>query len=75
MADEGTQWWYNNKTGEVEEGPVSAGPDRDGPVCVVRGRSAGTGDRPRAGGAVGRGGRGRRLAVGPFSRHSRSRIA
>ena len=33
MADEGTQWWYNNKTGEVEEGPISAGPDRDGPYA------------------------------------------
>lgn len=25
------QWWYNNKTGEVEEGPQSLGVDRDGP--------------------------------------------
>ena len=27
---EGT-FWYNNKTGEVEEGPKSLGIDRDGP--------------------------------------------
>jgi hypothetical protein len=26
-----TQWWYNNKTGEVEEGAQSLGSDRDGP--------------------------------------------
>jgi hypothetical protein len=26
-----TQWWYNNKTGAVEEGPQSLGSDRDGP--------------------------------------------
>ena len=26
-----TQWWFNNKTGEVEEGPQSLGSDRDGP--------------------------------------------
>ena len=26
-----TQWWYNNKTGEVEEGAQSLGADRDGP--------------------------------------------
>ena len=25
------QYWYNNKTGEVEEGPQSLGVDRDGP--------------------------------------------
>jgi hypothetical protein len=25
------QWWYNHKTGEVEEGPQSLGSDRDGP--------------------------------------------
>jgi hypothetical protein len=24
-------WWYNNKTGEVEQGPQSLGIDRDGP--------------------------------------------
>ena len=24
-------WWYNHKTGEVEEGPQSRGSDRDGP--------------------------------------------
>jgi len=26
-----TQWWYNNKTGDVEEGPQSLGVDRYGP--------------------------------------------
>jgi hypothetical protein len=26
-----TQWYYNRKTGEVEEGPQSLGSDRDGP--------------------------------------------
>ncbi|WP_213814625.1 methionine aminopeptidase [Glaciihabitans sp. dw_435] len=26
-----TQWWFNNKTGEVEEGAQSLGSDRDGP--------------------------------------------
>ena len=26
-----TEWWYNNKTGTVEEGPQSLGADRDGP--------------------------------------------
>jgi len=26
-----TQWYYNRKTGEVEEGPKSLGSDRDGP--------------------------------------------
>lgn len=32
MADDrATQWWYNHKTGEVEEGPQSLGSDRDGP--------------------------------------------
>ncbi|CAO1651940.1 methionine aminopeptidase [Salinibacterium sp. NSLL150] len=25
------QWWYNHKTGEVEEGPQSLAVDRDGP--------------------------------------------
>lgn len=28
-----TEWWYNNKTGEVEEGPQSLGGDRDGPYA------------------------------------------
>lgn len=28
---ESTQWWYNHKTGEVEEGKQSLGGDRDGP--------------------------------------------
>ena len=27
------QWWYNNKTGAVEEGPRSLGGDRDGPYA------------------------------------------
>ncbi len=27
------EWWYNNKTGEVEESPKSPGPDRDGPYA------------------------------------------
>ena len=26
-----TEWWYNNKTGQVEEGPQSLSVDRDGP--------------------------------------------
>jgi hypothetical protein len=26
-----TQWWYNHRTGEVEEGPQSLSSDRDGP--------------------------------------------
>ena len=26
-----TQWWYNDRTGEVEEGPQSLGIDRIGP--------------------------------------------
>ena len=25
------EWWYNNKTGEVEEGAQSLGSDRNGP--------------------------------------------
>jgi hypothetical protein len=29
-----TQWWYNHKTGEVEEGPQSLGSDRDGPFAT-----------------------------------------
>ncbi|MCU1406733.1 MAG: methionine aminopeptidase, partial [Glaciihabitans sp.] len=28
-----TAWWYNHKTGEVEEGPKSLGSDRDGPFA------------------------------------------
>ena len=24
-------WWYNHRTGEVEEGALSLGSDRDGP--------------------------------------------
>lgn len=30
-ADKPTQWWYNHRTGQVEEGPQSLGSDRDGP--------------------------------------------
>ncbi len=26
-----TEWWYNHKTGEVEEGLQSLGSERDGP--------------------------------------------
>ncbi len=26
-----TEWWYNNRTGEVEEGPQSLSAERDGP--------------------------------------------
>lgn len=29
-----TEWWYNNKTGEVEEGPQSLAVDRDGPFAT-----------------------------------------
>jgi hypothetical protein len=29
-----TAWWFNNKTGEVEEGPQSLGADRDGPFTT-----------------------------------------
>ena len=32
-----TQWWFNNKTGEVEEGPQSLGSDRDGPFASREG--------------------------------------
>jgi hypothetical protein len=28
------QWWYNHRTGEVEEGPQSLGSDRDGPYAT-----------------------------------------
>lgn len=27
-------WWYNHKTGIVEEGPQSLGGDRDGPFAT-----------------------------------------
>jgi len=27
------EWWYNNKTGAVEEGKQSLGSDRDGPYA------------------------------------------
>lgn len=29
-----TEWWYNNKTGEVEEGAQSLAIDRDGPFAT-----------------------------------------
>ena len=29
-----TEYWYNNKTGEVEEGAQSLGADRDGPFTT-----------------------------------------
>jgi len=29
-----SEWWYNHKTGEVEEGPQSLGSDRDGPYAT-----------------------------------------
>ncbi len=29
-----TEWWYNHRTGEVEEGPQSLGSDRDGPFAT-----------------------------------------
>ena len=28
-----SEWWYNHKTGEVEEGPQSLGSERDGPYA------------------------------------------
>ncbi len=30
-VSENTQWWYNDRTGEVEEGPQSLGIERVGP--------------------------------------------
>lgn len=33
-GDAMTEWWYNNKTGQVEEGPQSLGSDRDGPFAT-----------------------------------------
>ena len=29
-----TDWWYNHKTGEVEEGAQSLGSERDGPFAT-----------------------------------------
>jgi hypothetical protein len=29
-----SEWYYNHKTGEVEEGPRSLGSDRDGPYAT-----------------------------------------
>jgi hypothetical protein len=35
MTDEPMpQWWYNHKTGRVEQGPQSLGIDRDGPYAT-----------------------------------------
>lgn len=28
-----TEWYFNHRTGEVEEGPQSLGSDRDGPYA------------------------------------------
>lgn len=28
-----SEWWYNHRTGEVEEGAQSLGSDRDGPYA------------------------------------------
>jgi len=28
------QWWYNHKTGEVEQGKQSLGSERDGPYAT-----------------------------------------
>lgn len=28
-----TEWWFNHKTKQVEEGPQSLGSDRDGPFA------------------------------------------
>ncbi len=30
-----TEWWYNHKTGEVEEGALSLASDRDGPFATA----------------------------------------
>ena len=29
-----SEWWYNHRTGEVEEGAQSLGSDRDGPFAT-----------------------------------------
>jgi hypothetical protein len=29
-----TEWWYNNRTGQVEEGPQSVAAERDGPFST-----------------------------------------
>ena len=29
-----SEWWFNHRTGEVEEGPQSLGSDRDGPYAT-----------------------------------------
>ena len=33
MTEHTTQWWFNHRTWEVEEGPQSLGSDRDGPYA------------------------------------------
>lgn len=32
--DDAQQWWYNHRTGQVEEGPQSLSSDRDGPYAT-----------------------------------------
>ena len=34
MAGGKATWWFNHKTGVVEEGPQSLGSDRDGPFAT-----------------------------------------
>ena len=34
LHNEPRQWWYNWKTGEVEQGPLSLGSDRYGPYAT-----------------------------------------
>ena len=33
-VSENAQWWYNDRTGEVEEGPQSLGIERVGPFAT-----------------------------------------
>ena len=45
------QWWYNHKTGEVEQGKQSLGSERDGPYATeaeARPRVGRGGGRARA---------------------------
>ena len=62
-----TEWWYNHKTGEVEEGPQSLGSDRDGPFATREDAARAPEIAQRARGSLGRRGRGRRLARGRYS--------
>lgn len=32
--DDAQQWWYNHRTGQVEEGRLSLSSDRDGPYAT-----------------------------------------